>query len=263
MDHSQLRAPEPSWKSFFLHLALLLSLGLIGSMIISHWLSSSRPELSEEEVAEAAMIVSSVTTPTVTALVAGWRLWHVGSFLLAAAATGGLIGGHVGTAAMAVVLASLVLMVCRGGRHLLIHRSLTHTPLEPGFTVPPEPYAELEAQLRNPTESEHESDYVDAGVYPVLEAKKLLPRLEAAGLEFYVESPHIDPAEGDNFSMIHHTAFGSAAQTYLFVHHKDLAAFDAIQAKLHRHETEASDGRSLLETFRSFAIEDDKQQPPS
>lgn len=244
------------WKLWCLYLALLLSLGLVVAYALSAWLLGGEPDIEGTDTQHAAMAYSAMLTPCVVALVAGWRSWNAMAYLAAAAVTGGLLANDPAMALFSLLLSSAVYAGVRGLHHFLLHGRRHGSSAGSGFTVTGETTDEAEDP---PTHHEHDSasEYIDAGIYPVVEAKKLLRRMEEAGLDFHIETPHMDPTGGDMYAAAHGGSFGMAHQTFLFVHRKDIEAFDAIQSEMHRQETEAGDDHSLLQTFRSWAVNHD------
>jgi hypothetical protein len=92
------------------------------------------------------------------------------------------------------------------------------------------------------------------GWYNVIEAKVLLARLDQGGVDFYIETPHIDPVNGNAIAAAHGGSFGSSSQVLLYVRREDMEKFKTINDPAFLGEEEPVRKTSFLEWIRSFGL---------
>jgi hypothetical protein len=96
--------------------------------------------------------------------------------------------------------------------------------------------------------------YEAVGWYNVVEARRLLSKLEQEGVDFYIEAPHTDPVNGNVIVAAYGGSFGSGSQILLYVLREDLVRFRAIHDPVFLGEDEPERETTLLEKIRSFGL---------
>ncbi len=101
---------------------------------------------------------------------------------------------------------------------------------------------------------EAQQEYLEVGWYRVVEARTLLRDLEAAGVDFFIESPHSDPVNGNVVAAAHGGSFGAGAEVLLHVHRDDHEKFKSIHDPSFLGEQPAREVKSFLQRIRDFGM---------
>ncbi len=269
---------------FFHYTAVLLGAGLVVSGLVELWLSYSAKTLAKDIPDRMAFCfaAASVITPTIVGITAGWKRWNGPYYIAASATIGAVYGGSISTtiAAAALGLGSYVIFL---GMHQMMSmknpKEASHAVSEDREMVINEDgelVYEDEVDLPEEEEFLEEEDFDEEeflageGTAPgpddpeaythietlhVADAKGLLNRMEREGLEFHVESPHYDPANGDVVTASR-GASGQTAEVQIHVYWEHVDRFYELRDRHYKEQTE-DNGTSLLESFRSFGVNHD------